>query len=143
MNSPVVISGNSVIEPNECNSVNISLTNSGDVQATTGKRRLTSTTPGVTIQPLINPYPNIGANGDSQISLAPFQNLDSRFGSLPDQHRSNAHVVYSERRRRRLSILRYRLEHPQTRCTDFHQVEVGRSPQQAAWCTGSAVDDAL
>ena len=73
MNSPVVITGNSVIEPNECNSVNISLVNSGDVQATTVSAALTSTTPGVTIMPLINPYPNIGANGDTQISLAPFQ----------------------------------------------------------------------
>ena len=73
MSSPVLITGNGVIEPNECNLVNISLANSGDIQATTVNAALTSTTPGVTIRPLTNPYPNIGANGDSQISLAPFQ----------------------------------------------------------------------
>lgn len=47
--SPVVLSGNGLVEPNECDLVNIPLTNFGLSTATAVSATLTTTTPGVTI----------------------------------------------------------------------------------------------
>jgi hypothetical protein len=73
METPVMLSGNALIEPNECNTLNIPITNSGSAAATTVSAALTTTTPGVSILPATNPYPDIPANGGTQNGLASFQ----------------------------------------------------------------------
>jgi hypothetical protein len=70
--SSIILTGNGLIEPSECNHVNIPLTNSGDTAATAVSAALTTTMPGVSIvQPTV-PYPNIPANGGIQSGLVPF-----------------------------------------------------------------------
>ena len=71
--SPIMFSGNALIEPNECNQIYIPITNSGSLPATIVNAALSTTTPGVSIQPATNPYPDIAANGGRQNSFAPFQ----------------------------------------------------------------------
>ena len=73
METPFLISGNALIEPSECNQLQIPLVNSGDVTATTVSAALSTTTPGVSIQPITNAYPDITANGGIQNSITPFQ----------------------------------------------------------------------
>jgi hypothetical protein len=70
--APIMLSGNALIEPNECNQVHIPLANSGSSSATAITASLTSSTPGVSIQPVINPYPDIAANGGRQNGATPY-----------------------------------------------------------------------
>ncbi len=67
-----LITENAVIEPNECNELNVALRNIGSASATSVSATLSSTTPGVTI---VNPsvaYPVIGTTQSSNNS-APFR----------------------------------------------------------------------
>lgn len=69
--------GNGVIEPNECNALNLQLTNNGDAAATAISGSLTTSSPGVTIAQGTSTYPALaaGANANNsvsyQISTAP------------------------------------------------------------------------
>jgi hypothetical protein len=69
---PSVITGNNVLEPNECNLVSIPVTNFGASTATSVTATLTTTTPGVTINIPNATYPNI-APGATANSVSPFQ----------------------------------------------------------------------
>jgi hypothetical protein len=73
MESPIMLTGNALVEPNECNQIYLPLSNSGSSAATGVIAALTTTTPGVSIQPVTNPYPDVPANGGIVNSLAPFQ----------------------------------------------------------------------
>jgi hypothetical protein len=70
--SPVILTGNALIEPNECNRLNVPLTNSGDTAATVVSAALTTTTPGVSVELPTLAYPSIAANGGIQNGLAPY-----------------------------------------------------------------------
>jgi hypothetical protein len=71
--TPTVITGNNIIEPNECNSMNIPLSNaSPDTGATAVSATLSTTTPGVTITTATSAYPDIAAGG-TQTNTTPFQ----------------------------------------------------------------------
>jgi hypothetical protein len=65
-----VATGNNLIEPGECNDVNVTLGNSGAVGATAISSVLSSSTPGVTIAQANSVYPNIGSNGSAANSSA-------------------------------------------------------------------------
>lgn len=67
-----VTTGNALIEPGECNNVNVTLGNSGGGAATAVSATLTSSTPGVTIAQGSSAYANIagGATGSNSV---PFQ----------------------------------------------------------------------
>ncbi|MEQ1921360.1 MAG: S8 family serine peptidase [Pyrinomonadaceae bacterium] len=68
-----VISGNNLIEPNECNTMNIPISNaSPDTTATAVSAVLSTTTPNVTITQNTSAYPNI-APGGTQTNTTPFQ----------------------------------------------------------------------
>ena len=54
-----VISGNNLLEPNECNTLNVPLTNEGDVGATAISAVLSTTTPGITVTQPNSAYANI------------------------------------------------------------------------------------
>ncbi len=69
---PAVISGNNVIEPSECNLVNIPVTNFGQTTATGVTATLSTTTPGVSVTIANSAYPNI-APGATSNSVTPFQ----------------------------------------------------------------------
>lgn len=71
--TPFLTSGNAIIEPNECNLLQIPIVNSGDTAATVVSASLTTATPGVSIQPATNPYPDIGPNGGIRTNLTPYQ----------------------------------------------------------------------
>lgn len=67
-----VTSGNNRLEPNECNAVNIPVTNNGNLGATAVSATLSSSTPGVTIASANALYADI-AQGGTQLNLTPFQ----------------------------------------------------------------------
>jgi len=69
---PSVISGNSVIEPSECNLIHIPLTNSGQSTTTGITATLSTTTPGVSVTVPNATYPNL-APGATSNGVSPFQ----------------------------------------------------------------------
>jgi hypothetical protein len=71
--APNVTSGNNLVEPNECNTLNIPITNNGTVTATAVSATLSANTPGVTITNAASAYPNIAAGGAVQTNITPFQ----------------------------------------------------------------------
>ena len=54
-----VLSGNAILEPNECNMISIPLTNTGETAATGISATLTSLTPGVSVFAANTTYPNL------------------------------------------------------------------------------------
>jgi hypothetical protein len=65
--------GNFVIEPNECNALNVRLTNSGGGAATAISSVLSSSTPGVTIAESSSGYPDLAPLGGNALNTTPFQ----------------------------------------------------------------------
>ncbi len=71
--APTVVTGNNIIEPNECNSLNIPLSNaSPDTGATAVSATLSTSTPGVSITTATSAYADIAAGG-TQTNTTPFQ----------------------------------------------------------------------
>ena len=69
-NSNTITSGNAIIEPNECNTLNIALGNIGASAATGVSSVLSSNTAGVSIAAANSAYPNIAGGGSSVNSTA-------------------------------------------------------------------------
>jgi autotransporter-associated beta strand protein len=77
--SSAVSSGNGdgIIQPNECNLLNIAITNTSGAAVTNISATLLSGTPGVTVAQASSAYPNLGANGRGtnstpfELSVAP------------------------------------------------------------------------
>ena len=69
--------GDGIIQPNECNLLNIVITNTSGVLVTNISATLISGTPGVTVVQAVSAYPNLSANGRGtnstpfQLSVAP------------------------------------------------------------------------
>ncbi len=70
LNANTIITGNAVIEPNECNRLTVDLGNVGGGSATGISSVLSSTTPGITITSPASPYPNITAPGTGFNTIA-------------------------------------------------------------------------
>ena len=68
-----ITTGNNLIEPGECNTVNIGLTNLGNAAATSVSATLSTSTPGVTVTSATSAYPDIASNGGVQTNTIPFQ----------------------------------------------------------------------
>ncbi len=68
-----VTTGNNLIEPNECNSLTVALSNGGTADATGVSATLSTTTPGVTVTTATSAYPNILAGGGAQTNATAFQ----------------------------------------------------------------------
>ncbi|MEO5720352.1 MAG: dockerin type I domain-containing protein [Chthoniobacterales bacterium] len=64
--------GNGIIDPNECNNVNVTILNNGCLLGTGISAVLSTTTPGVTMTQPNSPYPNTGENLTSN-NTVPFQ----------------------------------------------------------------------
>jgi hypothetical protein len=64
--------GNGLIEPNECNALNITLTNTGTVTATGISGTLSTTSTGITVTQAVAAFPDIPP-GQSSTSLTPFE----------------------------------------------------------------------
>ncbi len=71
--SSTITTGNTIIEPNECNAMNVVLNNTGTNGATAVNAVLTSTTPGVTISAGNSTYPNLVATNGTGTNATPFQ----------------------------------------------------------------------
>ena len=69
--APLLPTGNGIVEPNECNAVNIPITNNGNADATAVSAVLSTSTPGVTISQPNSGYPNIN-QGATQTNTTPF-----------------------------------------------------------------------
>jgi hypothetical protein len=67
-----VTSGNGILEPRECNTLDVSVSNSGGSAATVVSAVLSSSTPGVTITQANSTYPDIPSNG-SQINNTDYE----------------------------------------------------------------------
>lgn len=65
--------GNGILEPNECNDLNIRLTNTGTNAATAISSVLTTSTPGVSIAQANSPYPDLAPNGGTALNSDLFQ----------------------------------------------------------------------
>ena len=65
--------GNNLVEPNECNSFNITLNNTGTFAATGITATLSSTTPGMTVTQAVSTYPDLPASTGSAVNTTPFQ----------------------------------------------------------------------
>ena len=70
--TPVLLSGNSILEPNECNSINIPVTNVGQTTATGVSATLTTSAPGVSVLIGNASYPDI-APGATALNQTSFQ----------------------------------------------------------------------
>ncbi len=64
--------GNSILEPNECNELNVALNNTGTNAASNVIATLSSTTPGVTISVPTSQYPNLAAVTGTGTNVTPF-----------------------------------------------------------------------
>ncbi len=71
--APVVTSGNNLIEPNECNTLDIPLANNSAEAASGITAVLSTTTPGVSIAQANSAYPDIPAGGGPVNNITPFQ----------------------------------------------------------------------
>lgn len=71
-NGNAVTSGNNVIEPNECNTLDVTVGNTGGGGATAVSAVLSSATPGVTIDQPTSPYPDLPGGG-SGVNTTAFQ----------------------------------------------------------------------
>jgi hypothetical protein len=69
----VPFGGNSTIEPNECNTLNIPLINEGPQGATAVSSTLSTVTPGVEITKGMSTYPNLAATGGTAANATPFE----------------------------------------------------------------------
>ena len=67
-----VITGNNLIEPNECNQLNITLSNTGSVAASGVLATLSTSNPNITVTQATASFPTIAAGG-SQTSSTPFR----------------------------------------------------------------------
>jgi Putative Ig domain len=68
-----VITDNGIIEPNECNMLNVVLSNAGTADVANAVATLSTTTPGVTIAQPSSAYPTIPAGGGMATNATPFQ----------------------------------------------------------------------
>ena len=68
-----VTSGNNLLEPNECNTVNVPLTNNAGVPATGISAVLSTTTPGITVTQANSAYADIPAGGGPINNTTPYQ----------------------------------------------------------------------
>ncbi|MFN6962129.1 MAG: M36 family metallopeptidase, partial [Pyrinomonadaceae bacterium] len=68
-----VTSGNGLLEPNECNTLNVPISNNGSATATGISAVLTSNTPGITVTQANSAYPDIPAGGGPVNNTTPFQ----------------------------------------------------------------------
>ena len=72
LNAVSLPTGDGVIEPNECNDVNLSLSNDGSAAATAISSTLTTSTPGVTVSAGNSSYANIAA-GATGSNVTPYK----------------------------------------------------------------------
>jgi hypothetical protein len=70
--SSQILTGDGLLEPNECNQLNVTLNNSGGGTATAVTATLSSSNPAITITQASANYPDIAA-GQSATNLTPFQ----------------------------------------------------------------------
>ncbi len=68
-----VATGNGIVEPNECNELNVVLNNTGTNGATAVSATLTSTTPGVAIDNPTATYPNLAQGTGTGTNATPFR----------------------------------------------------------------------
>lgn len=71
--SATVTSGNNLLEPNECNTLNFTINNNSAEAATNISAVLSTTTPGVTITQNTSAYPNMTAGQQGAVNTTPFQ----------------------------------------------------------------------
>ncbi len=69
----VVTSGNNLLEPNECNTLNIPITNNSANAASNITATLSSTTPGITVTQATSAYPNLAAGAGPVNNTTPFE----------------------------------------------------------------------
>lgn len=68
-----VTSGNNLLEPNECNTLNFTINNNSGDAATNISAILSTTTPGVTVTQNSSAYPNMTAGQQGAVNTTPFQ----------------------------------------------------------------------
>ncbi len=68
-----VTSGNNLLEPNECNTINFTINNNSADAATGISAVLSTTTPGVTVTQANSAYPNMTAGQQGAVNTTPFQ----------------------------------------------------------------------
>lgn len=68
-----VTSGNNLLEPNECNTLNFTINNNSGDSATNISAVLSTTTPGVTVTQNTSAYPNMTAGQQGAVNTTPFQ----------------------------------------------------------------------
>src|SRR5512139_2110880 len=79
--SASVTSGNGLLEPNECNTLNVPVTNNSGNPASNITAVLSSNTPGITITQPNSAYPNLAGGEGPVNNLTPFQvSLDGTVG---------------------------------------------------------------
>ncbi|MCW5956898.1 MAG: carboxypeptidase regulatory-like domain-containing protein, partial [Pyrinomonadaceae bacterium] len=70
---PTILTGNLLIEPNECNTIEIPLANNGTIPATGVVATLSSNTPGVSVTGATSSYPDLMPNGVPIVGAVPFR----------------------------------------------------------------------
>ena len=102
-----VTSGNNLIEPNECNTLNIPLNNNSAEAATGITAVLSSNTPGVTISQPNSAYPDIPAGGTGVMNTTPYQvSTADTLACFTTSAYADSNVLW--RRRSRASSVRFR-----------------------------------
>ena len=89
-----VLTGNNLIEPNECNQLNVSLSNTGTATASAVTATLSTSTPNVTITQATAAYADIAAGGTGT-NLTPFQISSSNALVCLSNINLNLNVTYT------------------------------------------------
>ena len=79
----VVPNGNTVIERNECNTLNVPLINEGPQGATAVSATITTSTPGFALTKSTSVYPNLAMNGGTAGNSTPFELSTSKSIACP------------------------------------------------------------
>ena len=79
----VVPNGNTVIERNECNTLNVPLINEGPAGATAVSATITTSTPGFAMTRPTSAYPNLAMNGGTAGNSTPFELSTSKSIACP------------------------------------------------------------
>ena len=137
-----IVTGNGVVEPSECNIVNIPITNFGQSAMTSVSAALSTTTPGVTLTVANASYPNIAA-GATANAFGSFQM--STTGALACATNVDLQLTVSYAGMTTPAIFNYTLRVGSPPATDYSFTSANGAviSPGGTFLSGSAADDAV
>lgn len=140
---PVVTTGNNLLEPNECNNLNIPLSNNSGATATGITGVLTTSTAGVTVTQPNSAYPDIPAGGTNVNNTTPYQVSTSNSIACFTSANFTLTVSYSGGGGGSPLVINFSLPIGQAGLNYVATTTTGTIPSGGTFVTGSQADDAV